>query len=338
MTTPGVVFDVGGTTLRAGLYRPGRGLARGSVHREPTPSRLTHPGLSVDALQALLCDRLRSLTDRWPEARWVSAAVAGPTSPSGVVHRAPSLWGDSRRSLDLQRRLARPGRPARVVNDVTAAAAHFAAQPAYRRYPRLGVLTVSTGLGLKVVDTRTGEAFLNGDGYGGEIGHLPWESTEAEDPCTCGRRGHVNAAGSGRGAERSARNAARRDVPGFRASSLYRRVSGDPSALTTALLMTAAAAGDDFAAAWLARTVAPVARILATLTLALGLEKFVVMGGLALAAGGVYTRELRRQIAAQGLYGRTPSAVRRLVEAAPPRDDYGLLGAGRLAERTISGG
>lgn len=335
MTT--AVFDVGGTFLRAGIYRRGR-LAR-AFFKRATPTKLTLPGMPPPELQRRLLetlDDLRDLVAAEAEPERFGVAIAGPVSGEGVVQRAPSLWGAYDRPLALRQILKRRWRmDGVVVNDVTAAAAHFASQGRYDRFRRIAVLTVSTGIGLKVWDRVLGECLLGPKGFGGEVGHWPWPT---ENACSCGRLNHMNGAASGRSMEYMARRLALERPAVFRRSFLHRLVEGDAARIDVSGLAVLAKQPDDaFYGEYLERISAPVAQAVGALAVSLGLEKFVLMGGVVGTFGAGYKRALLRHLRRQGVYGRSSAAIDDLLDLAPPGLEPGLLGVGRIAPTWLSG-
>ena len=157
-----LVYDLGGTLLRAGLMQGGRLVAEA---RAPSDT-VRGDGDFMPRLERAVSDLAsRVLGGASPEA--VSMAVPGPVH-DGVVERLPSLVGPSYEGgIDiaaLARRLW-PGRPVFVCNDLTAAG-HLYVSRGHRDF---GILTLGSGVGGKLfID---GKPLLGRLGFGGEIGH-----------------------------------------------------------------------------------------------------------------------------------------------------------------------
>ena len=327
-----LVFDIGGTTLRAGVYDASQD-ALSRVGRRPTPNAWIVPLASPDEIYARLFlemdDLARSvLADARPSV--VSLAFPGPIDPSGHALAAPTVFGGpSRTRFPLRDDLARRWPDARVLvlNDLTAAGYRYLRGPD----DDLCVVTVSSGIGHKLfID---GRPLLGRRGCGGEIGHLRVDFSRDALACDCGGAGHLGAVASARGALALARRRAARDPDAFRRSILAAWVGPDLEALDTRGLVAAFHAHDDWACALIRDTARPLGQALAAFHLAVGVERFVVIGGFALALGERYRRELVEAMAASSwsLVGTDWNAM---LELGINDDDAGLLGAGRRAAMT----
>ena len=318
-----LVFDVGGTHVRGGLWR-----AQDSSleHRVVRPS----PGVDRTGTRdpvVELVELLGSIGDELVEGREpanvVGVAFPGPVDADGRVTNAPTLWGATRgEPIDLASLVSRRhgGLPARVANDLTAAG--------YRhRGPDSDfcIVTVSSGIGNKVF--LAGEPVVGPRGLGGEMGH--WRVDDSPDAplCECGARGHLGAIASGRATAHHVRALAGELEAEHRASPI------DAAAEEIDNVMVAAAFrdGDAFARAVVGRGAAALGKALALVHAAIGVERFVVMGGFARALGPDYLDRLALE-AADGSWA-THEQWRDWIEAAPPDDDSGLIGMGRLLER-----
>jgi glucokinase len=331
----GVVFDIGGTQLRAGLFDPKRGLRAKTILKKPTPNTVLFPRFRPEDLQRRLLHDVESFFHSLAagdRVSWFSVAIAGPVTREGVVHRAPSLWGASQRPLALRRVLEkRLGVPGHVMNDVTAAAAFFAHEPRYRSFRRFGVLTVSTGLGLKIYDRDQNDCLISPTGLGGEIGHLPLGGWGEGFSCSCGKKGHINGISSGRGAPALIRFLAKKHPLLFHRSSLRRMATLESAPFAeNAIRCLREHPQEDFSKMFLDHATAPLANLLHALTLSLGLERFILMGGVALSFGSAYRAALLKHLQRAGIYGRSRRQIDRLIDLAPRRDDFGLWGAGFL--------
>lgn len=330
--TAGAVFDIGGTRLRAALFDLSKMGETSGVLVAPTPNRLLFPDLLPGQLKRRLLVQmdafLRDL-QRQRKVSWFSVAIAGPVGADGVVHRAPSLWGTDRTPVPLQKILQkRWALPGRVVNDVTAAAHCFAQDMRYARYARFGVWTVSTGLGLKIYDRASQSCLMGPTGLGGEIGHLPWGGGSSSVPCSCGKTGHLNCISSGRGIPSLALALAEASPEVFRRSVLSENDLKDKSFLRRVV----SAPRDPFSRLFVEETTRPLAHVIHGLVLSLGIEKFIFMGGVARTLGPLYREALASHLRRSGIYGRSARDLERLIDLAPPRDDFGLRGAGVLGE------
>ncbi|HEU4557808.1 MAG TPA: ROK family protein [Longimicrobium sp.] len=323
-----LVFDVGGTRLRAGRYHAADDAVTHVAERS-TPSHCTLPGAGQEQILATLLDEMEALgreVMRGAPPRQVAVAFAGPVDAHGRVLAAPTVWGPRQAgAVDVRGALeARwPGAQVALLNDVSAAG---------YRYLRRGdedlcAVTVGSGIGNKIFVR--GVPFVGSGARGGEIGHLRVDPAPDANLCDCGGRGHLGAVGSGRGALLTARRLACRDPGAFAASRASRGCAGDPARLENPQLVAAFREGDGWAAEVVRRAAEPLGRTLASVHHALGIERFVVFGGFALALGEGYRRELVRAACESGWdAGQEWDAM---IELGAADDLSGLVGAGRFA-------
>ncbi|MFI9151605.1 ROK family protein [Streptomyces sp. NPDC053367] len=328
------VLDVGGTTLRTGTYDPVTAtLSR--VRRVPVEGIARHPGEPVPALQDRVVEQIVHEITRHTDgrgARAVGVAFAGPISASGLVLAAPTVWGRRGAPLPLGQLLARRiGAPVVVVNDLTAAAWRYAATEA----EPFCLLTVSSGIGNKVF--RGGEVLLDADGHGGELGHWVCDPSPDAPLCDCGGRGHLGGIASGRGVLAAARRAATADPRGFARSRLAELCGGRADTLDNPAIARAVREGDPFATAVLRGTLVYLAQAIGAVFTSIGICRYVIMGGFALAVGERYRELLVAELVRLGCFGLDAAAVDASVSLGRADDDHGLIGVGRLlADRTSS--
>jgi 2-epi-5-epi-valiolone synthase len=322
-----LVYDIGGTSIRVGVYR-GVDRSLSEVEVVPTPSlwsdsREPQEHLYAQLLETLLEVGTRALHGAAPER--VGVAFPGPVDRHGRALAAPTLWGPMPLApLDLAADLRRwwPSARIRVLNDVTAAG--------YRYLRGLDedfcIVTVSSGIGNKV--------FVNGapmtgpHGRGGELGHVRVDADRQDAVCECGCEGHVGAISSGRGTLLHAIRRAAAAPRDFEASLLRTVVCGDPSGLTNEAIAAAFRAGDPWTMDLIHETSAPLGRALAVIHAALGIERFVIVGGFARALGPQYRCELTRH--ASSAVWSIGQEWGSMIELGADDDLSGLLGAGRF--------
>lgn len=309
MTEMLLVFDIGGTTTRAGIYDPVADCLVRSLCC-PTPAERLFASLpEIAARLDLPC----------PHA--VSVAFPGPVDPQGNAFRAPTIWPSRAGPVPVTRELEVlwPGAGIFVANDVTAAGM------SYRRRTdeTYCVVTVSSGIGNKVFVR--GRPVVGPGGRGGEIGHLRVDSSPEAPRCDCGAQGHLGALASGRASAWHARRMAARDPEGLARSVLV----GDPEAIDNRRLAAAFRAGDAWAAGLVTAMAAPLGCALAAIHSIVGVERFVVMGGFAEALGPAYLDLLAH--AAAPCAWDLGQDWRGMLELGEAQDEAGLIGAGRLA-------
>lgn len=326
-----LVADMGGTNLRAGWAEAASPAVLG-VRREAVEGIARFPKVPVGELQARVVDQLvRVLRERSEAAPRppvaLAVAFAGPVGPAGVVTDAPTVWGRRGPPLPLAEILGREvGVPARVLNDVTAAGWRYVApEPVGEDF--FCMVTVSSGVGNKLF--RRGEVLVPQDGRGGEIGHLRVDFAPDAPRCDCGERGHLGALASGRGALHAARALACLRPRFFARSMLSTACGSEPAVLTAHQVATGIRDRDAFALEAVTPGVRHLGRTLAVLHAAVGVRRFIVMGGFARAAGPAYLRLLGEEMNEAGGLGAAPGDVAAMLRAAEADDDDGLIGCAR---------
>ncbi|MFH9422937.1 ROK family protein [Streptomyces sp. NPDC017529] len=325
-----IVADVGGTTLRTAVWDGTTGTLSG-VRRTPVRGTGGADAADVRQVQRTVLDQLAQeiqAVRAAPEgqgAEAVGIAFAGPVTAAGVVTGAPTVWGGGGPALPLAELLGqRTGLPVTVVNDTTAAAWRYASPGG----PSFCLFTVSSGISNKVF--HNGEVLVGADGHGGELGHLPCDTSPGAPRCDCGGRGHLGALASGRGILAGARRRAG-DLPSaFAASRLAALCDGDPGRLTNEALVQAVRAGDGFATDVLRAGLAHLAHALTSVFLTTGIRSYVFVGGFAQAVGERFTELLAEQLLRVGCFGLTERETRDMLRLGLPDDDHGLVGAGRM--------
>ncbi|WP_328875734.1 ROK family protein [Streptomyces sp. NBC_00287] len=321
------VVDLGGTTLRIARYDVATATVD-DVRRVPTDGLARHPGDPVPLLQSKVAEQLAALAEQAVArhgSRALAVAFAGPVTADGHALTAPTVWGERGAPLPLRPLLEeRLGIPVVVVNDLTAAVWRYVDGP---DQPPFCLITVSSGIGSKVY--RAGEVLLDAEGHGGELGHWRCDLTPDAPPCDCGGRGHLGGIASGRGVLAATRRAALADPGGYARSALA-RTAPDPQLLDNPTLVAAVRAEDAFATTVLRGTLTHLASAITSVFTSIGVRRYLLMGGFALAVGPRYVRLLTEELELLGCFGLTPAEIRRMVELGAPDDDHGLLGAGRL--------
>jgi len=255
----------------------------------------------------------------------VSVAFPGPISPQGIALSAPTVWGESSEPFQVGPEIEKlwPSAIVFVMNDVTAAGYRYLRDPS----EDFCIVTVSSGIGLKVFVG--GRPVLGPAGRGGEIGHVRVDFSTDPPVCDCGGPGHLGAISSGRGALLAAWRSAEADRDDF-ANSL---LAGTGKALDNPTLVSAFHHGDDWACRLIRRTTHPLGQMLAVIHVSLGLERFIIIGGFALALGEAYRRELVE--AASSCCWRLGQSWDSMITLGEPDDLTGVLGAARFAREQL---
>ena len=126
---------------------------------------------------------------------------------------------------------------------------------------------------------------------------------------------------------------ARRDPTSFSESLLGQRLHGNLASLETEALVDAFRSGDPWAANLISTISQPLGQALAAIHVALGIERFIIMGGFALALGEAYRRELVR--AARASCWQLGQDWDRMIVLGDEEDTAGMLGASLCARRSV---
>lgn len=310
-----IVVDMGGTSTRLGVYHGDHTLTDIVRFATPRGAGTADESGNLSARERHL-DQVAAEADRLHRMlgaggrREVGVAVGATVDTSGRVRNAAMLWGEPSTGFDLAAALrARlPWADLLVSNDIAAAAWRYAA------LRRFGLVTVSTGIAVKIFDDTlpfASKLLQDADGLGGEIGHVLLHSPDGPsaasgagvghgaggDPgaprCECGNAGDLCSYASGPATARAAVAAARRLPAQWRASALHALCGGAPEQITTRALAAAARLGDDFATRVIRLSTRPLAALILQLSAQLGLRNFVVMGGFAHGVGEPWFSALR---------------------------------------------
>ena len=325
-----LVFDVGGTNVRSAIYHPTSNSLSHLISRS-TANHWTMPDATADDIRQRLLRDMRALSrevlkDEQPA--FVSVAFPGPLDKQGRVLAAPTVWGSLQdKPIEFISDLEHVWPEARIslINDVSAAGYRYL----QHEDEDLCIVTVSSGIGNKVFIK--GRPITGPAGHGGEIGHVLVDFSQDAPLCDCGERGHLGAIASGRGALLMARLWAKRDPAAFASSMLAPRFGNCLDTLDNKDIVEAFHAGDDWILNLIRHAARPLGQMLAAIHLGTGNEKFVVVGGFALALGESYRLELVKAASRCGWQvGQDWNAM---IELGQPDDHSGLLGAGRFAMR-----
>lgn len=294
-------IDIGGTSTKIGLVDGDRVVARERISTTGHADEQAFADALVAAVHALL------------HAYKAEASAIGVGAPNGNQHtgtidRAPNLpW---LQDVPLARMLSeRTGLPCTLGNDANAAALGEWRYGAGRDCTDLLVVTLGTGLGSGFIVN--GQLLLGPFGNAGELGH----TTVVMDgrPCTCGRRGCLEAYVS---------------IRGMRAT--YQELGEDPGILEQAGVLpiaTAALNGDASALQTFRDTARWLAVGLANAVAIAPPQRIVLFGGIA-RNGDLLMAPLRTRFE-EALLNIHQGRVE-LCTSVLPEDDAGILGAAAL--------
>ncbi|MBI4236922.1 MAG: ROK family protein [Deltaproteobacteria bacterium] len=302
-------IDLGGTHVRLGLVRDGRvtGLRKQAMGGLRAPAEVV----------AFLAAEVRALHAEYGAAAAVGVGVPGIVDPqAGIVLRAPHypVW----RGFPMRQALSDAlGCPVAIDNDANAIALGEARYGAGKGLTNFCLLTLGTGVGGGIV---LNDQLWRGDaGFAGEVGHIVIEFQG--HPCPCGGMGHweqyCSASGLANLIDAS-------DDP--QKIEFLRPFHGESTLVTGTVLLQLAQAGNIFANTLWKKFGAYLGAGVASLTGVLGVEHFVIGGGL-VAAWDFFIPEARRSLARR-IY---PELAQRVVlQRAALGDEGGILGAAAL--------
>src|SRR5262249_40401949 len=183
-----LVFDIGGTNLRCGVYEPiSRTLQR--VASEKTPSHYGLHGLSRAAIYQLLLETIQAIAVKVLGSeipRRICVAFPGPIDAHGCVIAAPTVWAETAGGpIDIIADLRRLWGGARIeiLNDVVAAGYRYCENQGRSNFC---IVTVSSGIGNKIF--LHSKPYLGPSNRGGETGHTQVDSSPNAPLYECGGR------------------------------------------------------------------------------------------------------------------------------------------------------
>lgn len=314
--TATVSADLGGTWLR--IRNDGR------TQRFPAPSRLRHPGASVDQLIEML---LTALDHHVPPGVDLNISFgAALDEEKGIAHGSGPLWGGAPGGSIPLLHLLRSRRPDvrwTLVNDVTAGLASFADTFASPGDRHVAYLTVSSGIAVRTANMSDGVIPVDAQGLQGEVGHLrtPTSGPEAlrHLPCACDGAGHIASIASGPAIPHVA------GVLGYAYDpAWFVRDLGD---------------GDPDAQRLLSIVVEPVAELIRTMiTLDPRLDRIGIGGGVVEGLHAAYERELVTQLTQVRSYADAslgPDRIRQVVRVCQAGEIDTLAGVDAIARGSL---
>jgi len=303
-------IDVGGTTVKLGLFRNSGELVRKWEIATDTGAggKNILPDIAVS-----LKDMLHKKSVAFEDIEGAGIGVPGAVTSSSVVNGCANLgWGVVDVSGTLSGLLG--GLTVKAVNDANAAALGEMWQGGAAGFRNLVMVTLGTGVGGSIiVDGRVLEGAF---GAAGEIGHICLNTDETA-VCGCGKKGHLEQYASANGISRLARLALKEtDEP----SSL--RQLEDP---TSKDIFDAAKAGDGFALGQLEAFGSCLGRALAMISCVVDPEIFLIGGGVS-RAGSILTDTVRKYYREYAFHNSEATPI----ELAKLGSDAGIYGAAKM--------
>lgn len=272
MKTYGFGVDIGGTTVKLGLFRTDGEL----LDKWEIPTRKEDGGSQI--LPDVATSIKKKIAEKGiaaDDVQGIGVGVPGPVTPEGVVCKCVNLgWG----VFNVEEALSElTGYPVKAGNDANVAALGELWQGAGKGAKNIVMVTLGTGIGGGVIID--GRIVAGATGAGGEIGHLPVNDEETL-VCGCGKKGCLEQYASATGVVTLTKRAMEAsDQP----SSLR-----ELSEVTAKDTFDAAKAGDALALEVLEQFGKILGKGLATIACVVNPEMFVIGGGVS-KAGKIIT-------------------------------------------------
>lgn len=319
-----IVFDIGGTWFRNGIYTKEGKLV--CVSKQPAKNYKNTKFKTMQELQGKLITYIKEevyrLRKAFPQRNLFHVAIsmgAALNAHTGYIFNSGPLWGPNCLPFDMHSELTRviPDIHISVINDVSAALLREVTQIKNTSFSKIMLITVSTGIACRIFEVQKGIIPVDRVyGLQGEIGHLPIRFTYNHKDfalsCDCGGENHLNAFCSGRGIEKVLR------LVGKKGSSFSD-------------FMQAVQKGDKVAISILHSVTKPLAKLLlVAFTLDPEIEKVIFTGGVIHTLGKHYMQSLLHQLNETGMYQITnqePKFFEKRLFIGNDDDKSSLIGA-----------
>lgn len=281
-----LVFDVGGTSLRVGLYCD-------IEHKLINQSRVNTPNFESSLLRdfELAQEVFKTMKDESDKLiedyNRVVVLLPGPVTADGYVTALPTILGSPLvrplPALTLLQELF-DTQNLHVLNDITAAGYRYLTPEQHTFY----IVSAGSGVGSKLFIN--GKPLIGLKGNAGEIGHLVHPLCPRELKCDCSEHGHIGAISSGRGTLRLFKMRAKEQPAAYLNSELGKTIPS-PDLLDSSAIVDAFKGGDPWTIEIIGEALRPLAHSLATTRVVTGVASYILLGGFSCALGEPY-REL----------------------------------------------
>lgn len=318
-----IVFDIGGTWFRSGIYTKEKQLI--AITKE---SAINYKNTSFETTQELqkklvfyIKTQVTNLKKKYPQKQLSTIGIsmgAALNAHTGYILNSGPLWGPTSVSFDLPKMLSEniPGMSIYIINDVSAALLREISEIKNISFSKIMLITISTGIACRIFDVKRGIIPIDKVyGLQGEIGHLPIRFTYKRKyitlNCDCGEKNHLNSFSSGRGIEKIIQFQKRRE--------------------SFSNLITGLEQRDEFAKGILDAVTKPIAELLLIIfTLDPEIEKVIFTGGVTHALKTHYLNSILYHLNKTGMYQIT-NQDRKFFEKrifiGKDDDKSGLIGA-----------
>ncbi len=329
-------MDIGGTHFRSGIFTEDKKIL--GLEKFNTPNFINNPSISIKNLQELLIkaitETVKKNQEKYRDINSVGLSFAGPVTKSGIVRSAATIWGKHGHNYPIYRRLKKEISNVRwvIVNDITAATERYGQMNKYKSMDFICVVTISSGVGNKIFDISNRKTILDRMSVGGELGHIQYNLSKSSPRCDCGGKGHVSSFSSGRAMERLTIETAKKKNKSYE-ESILRTLVEKPENINNKLIIQALKMSDKFTLDILNVATFPIAYSINYLSGAVGINRFIFIGGFALNLGDIYINSLKKSLNKIAFFHRTRKEVTELVELGINDDMDCLIGVGLLSQK-----
>lgn len=302
-------IDVGGTTIKCGLFRSDGTL----LDKWEIPTRLENRGEEIlpDAARSILL-KLQEKGISSAEVTGVGVGIPGPVNEEGEVSCAVNLsWEHKAVARELSQLT---GMPAKAGNDANVAALGEAWKGAAEGAKDVILITLGTGVGGGIIVN--GRIVSGHHGAAGEVGHASLDRHEKEF-CNCGNRGCLEQTTSATGIVR----VARRELEACTEESVLRSLSQ----ITARDVLDAFKAGDALSVRVMEKVCRRLGSALAVFSCVTDPE-FIVIGGGVSRAGEPLLDCIRKYFREYAF----PPCRNTPIVLASLGNDAGIYGAARM--------
>ena len=232
-------IDLGGTNIKVGLVNEKQEI----VQEGFAPTKAERPAEAVIAdIAGVVLEVLKKQNIGFDELAGVGVGCAGMIdAKNGTVPYSNNLAWEDVPFAEMLKKYLQHDCPVRISNDANCAALGEAKAGAAKGVDNVVLLTLGTGVGGGVIID--GKVFEGAHAGGAELGHTSLVC--GGEPCTCGRKGCVEAYVSASGLIRDAERAAKKD-PG---SLMNRLMEENDGKMNGKIPFDAMQQGDEAAAA-----------------------------------------------------------------------------------------
>jgi len=290
-----ILFDLGGTYFRSAFVNVDSNITSINKIKMSSLVNTDHKRNSWDYITNWIIDEIHSFTGNSHHHLTVSVVISfpGPIEKDNKILFAPTISGNND-VPDLANIIkARTGHTVYILNDLSAAAWSFVPNSDISRFL---VVTVSSGIGSKIVDIEHPKKVLDTPNYAGELGHIVIDYSKNAPLCDCGQYGHLGAIASGRGIEHLVNQARLQEPTNFSRSLLATKKYNNDIFTNEEHIIPALLDGDDWVSKLVARATRPLAQVLSYSLVACGLQRIIVIGGFALAGSDCYMQILKQEM------------------------------------------